>query len=320
MHATRIGLGLFGAAAVAAMVTGCASTGESAAADRLTQHVGQYPPPPRGVERPKIGVPAFQVQTAPGSVRRGQRPQEMEFVAADQMSTLLHMTRRFDVIERAQLDQLLHEQDLEGIVRADQLARAGQVEGVDYLLIGRVTNFRVRQDQTERGVDVGGLTRAIPGLDRRPGWGRGRERTGFEQRESRIITECGVDIRIVDPTTGRVVAQNFGEFTRTDSASALGVSVLGVGGRAGANVEIDQDDAGKILRLAFDEALRRMMPEIDQLLVERKAPEAATAVREAVAAETPAEAPARAGFCAQCGGALAQGARFCGGCGAAVPQ
>ena len=94
---------------------------------------------------------------------------------------------------------------MEGIVRGDEMAKAGQVRGVDYLLVGKVTNFRVKQDNTKSGVDVGGIGGLVGG-------GRfGAGSTGFDQKRL-ITTECGVDIRLVEPSSGKVVVSHFGEF------------------------------------------------------------------------------------------------------------
>jgi len=257
--------GCFKAAIVAlagmGIVAGCANTKESASRDKLTGNVGTYAPPPPSVasNRPKVGVPPFKVQAGQG-VRNAHN---LDTLAADQMGTLLHRSGRFNVIERTQMEQLLDEQNMEGIVRPDQMAKAGQALGVDYLLIGRVTNFRVKQDQTKTGVDVGGIGGMIGG-------GRfGAGSTGFDQKNQRITTECGVDIRLVDPSTAETLVAHFGEFKRTDSAGALGISVFGMGANSGAEVSIEEDDAGKILRLAFDDALRKMLPEIDDKLQAR---------------------------------------------------
>src|SRR5689334_25134417 len=105
------------------LACGCANTKESASRDKLTADVGKYAPPPRelGDNKPRIGVPPFKVSVAPGSFsgNTSQLPQ----VAADQMTTLLGRSGRFDVIERAQVDQLIDEQNMEGIVRGDEMAK-----------------------------------------------------------------------------------------------------------------------------------------------------------------------------------------------------
>ena len=316
---------------------GCSSTGESASRDKLTSNVGKYDPAPsHSGEKPRVGVPPFKVQTNGGIKNTNNLPQ----IAADQMTTLLDQTGRFDVIERAQVEQLLDEQNMEGIVRPDQMAKAGQVLGVDYLLIGKVTNFRVKAEQTKSGMQLGGIGGMVGG-------GRfGAGASGFDQKKMRITTECGVDIRLVDPSTGRVTASNFSEFNRTDSAGALGVTVLGFGASSDAEVQIEQDDAGRILRLAFDDALRKMLPKIDEAISKR----GRTSGRSGGAARTPAKtvapvddsaadagtdaptppakrAPAAAsdavdsaaGSGAPTNGAATEGSKFCPVCGTKVP-
>jgi curli biogenesis system outer membrane secretion channel CsgG/ribosomal protein S27AE len=320
------------------LAIGCASRGESASRDKLTSNVGKYEAAPQtGGEKPRVGVPPFKVQTAGGIRNTNNLPN----LAADQMTTLLDQTSRFNVIERAQVEQLLDEQNLEGIVRPDQMAKAGQVLGVDYLLIGKVTNFRVKQDRTNSGVNLGGIGGMVGGGK----FGAGN--SGFDTSKQIITTECGVDIRLVDPTTGRIAASQSGEFKRTDSAGALGVSVLGVGAKSGAEVTIEEDDAGKILRLAFDDALRKMLPKVDQELANRgksgahasrpaKAPARAAvepadaggndnaADTTAPATKAPANgatggAPAAANkFCPNCGEKVASTAKFCPKCGAKI--
>ena len=58
----------------------------------LTQNVGVYSPPPPGILRPRVGVPPMEVGSDASA--------GMEVMAADQLSTLLVRTDRFDVIER----------------------------------------------------------------------------------------------------------------------------------------------------------------------------------------------------------------------------
>ena len=250
---------------VCALACGCAGTKDTASADKLTENVGRYSPPPsiNDEDKPKVGVPTFVIQSVPGQFSGNKT--ELAQNAADQMTTLLVESGRFNVVERAQIEQLLKEQDMEGIVRPDQAAKAGQVLGTDYLLLGRVTNFRVKQSQTKSGVDVGGIGGMVGG-------GRfGAGSTGFDKKNQQITTEIGVDIRLVDSTTGQITIAKQSEFNRTDSAGALGISVFGVGGSSDAQVTIEEDDAGRLLRLAFDKAVREMLPEVDRKILSRGA-------------------------------------------------
>jgi curli biogenesis system outer membrane secretion channel CsgG len=285
---------LLGYGAVLALAAGCATFEEGARRDTLTSEVGVYPPPPAGLTRARVGVPPMRVTSAWG------QEANLDGLASDQATTLLHQSARFSVVERTQLQKLLDEQNLEGIVRAGELARPGQVRGVDYLLLGKVDNLRVKR---EKG---GGGLSGIPVIG-----------GGFEKGTVKITTECGVDLRLVDPTTGEICAAHFGEFLRTDSADLLGISILGIGYEADADIQISEDDKGKILRLALDDALRKMLPQIDQALLARAPAPAAPGAAPAAGA-----APAEPGpkFCSACGGGLEAGAKFCAKCGAAVQR
>ena len=55
--------------ALASLVYGCASSSETASKDTLTENVGKYDPAPRGVNKPRVGIPAFSVKAAQGGGR-----------------------------------------------------------------------------------------------------------------------------------------------------------------------------------------------------------------------------------------------------------
>lgn len=302
---------------------GCSSSHESASRDTLTANVGHYPPAPSGVSKPRVGVPPFNVQ-AQGSFGGGS---DLNSLAADQMTTLLDQSDRFRVIERAQLQKLLDEQNLEGIVRPGELAKPAQVRGVDYLLIGKVTDLRVKKENkgNEFGLaQLGGIVNA-GGAD-------------VKNKETVITTECGVDIRLVDPTTGETMphTSSFSEYKRTDSAKSMGVAILGANAQSDADIELSEDDKGKILRLALDDALRKAIPQIDRFLMEQpmKSSSAAPANNGAPAGVTPTDSAASGAgappapsnpspaslaakkFCPNCGAPNDPNAKFCAKCGA----
>ena len=254
---------------VAAVLPGCASSEETAARDTLTENVGKYDPPPPGITRARVGIPPFNV-----SERGGSGGGSTNDLAADQMTTLALMSGRFEVIERAQLGQLIREQGLKGVVNPAEIAASGQVSGVDYLIFGKVTNLRVKAEKSGTGFNLGGIP--IPFLR--------SSVFDYENRSSTVTAECGVDIRMVDPVKGRVAAAHFGEFKRADSLSAFGISILGFRSKADADLKISEDNKGKILRLALDEAFRKMLPQVDGELMNF------TRQKAAAAAPTP-EAP-----------------------------
>jgi curli biogenesis system outer membrane secretion channel CsgG len=227
---------LFSAMALAP--TGCTSSSETASRDTMTTHVGRYDMPPAGLKRVRVGVPPFKIERK--VPQNNWNRTELARDAADQLTTLADRTDRFEVIERAQLDQLLKEQGLEGIVDPNELARPGRVRGVDYLFIGKITNMRVKAERSRSGAGI--LIVA------------------WRDARTRITIECGVDLRLVNPTNGSVLISEFAEYKRTDSIRALGVNVLGlVGGGGAVNMRISEDSRGKILRLALDDCVRKMV-------------------------------------------------------------
>lgn len=280
-------------------LSGCASSSSTAAPDQITPHVGVYPPPPPGMVKPRCGVPNFKIIGEGGS-------RKLEEFAGAQLGTLAYQTKRFDMIERDQLDQLLTEQNLEGIVKSDEIAKAGQVRGVDYLLYGKVTNLRVKAEKVSRGFGLGDIPLlGVGGFD-------------YKKKDTKIVAECGVDLKLVQPSSGKIVAGHFGEYTRTDSVGAFGIEILGAGAEAEAELEISEDDKGKILRLALDEAVRKMLPDIDSVLEEYTKEAKAAAPAAAPAAAAPASDTAAKKFCPSCGAKLEAGVKFCGGCGAKI--
>jgi curli biogenesis system outer membrane secretion channel CsgG len=308
-----------GTALVIGGAVGCSSSHESASRDTLTANVGVYPPAPSGVNRPRVGVPPFAVQTGMGFGGGG----DANSLAADQMTTLLDASDRFTVIERTQLQKLIDEQNLEGVVKPGELAKPGQVRGVDYLLLGKVTNLRVKKETKGNGfglAQLGGVVN-LGGAD-------------VKNTETIITTECGVDIRLVDPTTGALMTSNFSEYKKTDSANSMGLAILGANAESNADIQLSEDDKGKILRLALDDAFRKSLPKIDKFLRNQpakglvsdapapsapnpSAPAAPVLPTGATAAPSTDNATLAAKkFCPQCGTANAADAKFCSKCGA----
>lgn len=291
----------------AAVLAGCASSSETASRDTLTENVGKYPAPPKGITKARVGVPPFNV-TAGHGFTQGK---DLNDLAADQMSTLLDLSERFEVIERTQLQKLLNEQNMEGIVTPGELAKPGQVRGVDFLLLGKVTNLRMKTEHKDRGFGFAKVGSLFGGAD-------------YKKKDVTITSECGVDIRLVDPTTGQVWASNFSEFKREDSASAIGVEILGANAQSDADIQISEDDKGKILRLALDDAVRKSLPKIDKSLMNRPAPAPAgngaapSNPGASIAAPVAPAAVATKKFCPQCGKEVQAGVKFCPSCGGKI--
>ena len=240
----------------AALLPACASTSESAGSQSLAANVGLYSPPPAGISVPRVGIPPLEVGSSASA--------GMENIAADQLATLLVRTDRFDVIERSQLQKLMDEQNLEGVVEGGELAGVAQVRGVDYLMLGKVTNLRVKQARTGSRSGFGNVVNIA--LDNVRGGIGGLD---IDQSKIEVKVECGVDLRLVDPSTGSLLDASFSEYTRTDTAKSMGIQVLGIGAESEADLQISDDDRGLVLRLALDDAVRKMLPSLDRKLVRR---------------------------------------------------
>ncbi|HET9364537.1 MAG TPA: CsgG/HfaB family protein [Candidatus Angelobacter sp.] len=123
---------------------------------------------------------------------------------------------RFSVIERKALDKIMAEQNFSNSDRANPTTaqKIGQILGVDAIIMGSITKFG-RDDHSKSlgGVGFG-----------RAGFGIG----GIKKNESKAV--CAISARLVDTTTGEILAAVTGE----GESKRSGTSLVGVGaGRGG---------------------------------------------------------------------------------------
>jgi len=131
----------------------------------------------------------------------------------------------FRVIERRKLDTVLAEQNFSTSERADSssAARIGKVLGVDAIILGSVTQFGTEKKDFSAGGIGGG----------RGGLGGGRMRT----REGKA--SVGVTARIIDVSTGEVLASSTGRGESSRSGFLLGGLVVGRGGFGAGSVNMN---------------------------------------------------------------------------------
>jgi len=281
------------------LLAGCGtSSSETVTRDKMPD-VGNYPPPPAGsTTRLRAGVVEFQDKS-------GARVAD---AAGEQLETLAVSSKRFNLIDRMAMKTLIKEQSLEGIVDPAELAKSGKIRGVDYMFIGSVTNFSLKTEKTSN--QGGAFDRLVPGV----------APLKIDTSKTVITTDIGVDIKLVNTTTGEIVSKQFGEVKKELSASAWGVRVVGIGGDAKNNVQVDRDSQGKLMRYAVDEALRKMLPDIDDKISHPAAQVCPKCKTEFAAGSnfcTKCGTGAEATKC-KCGAALELNAKFCGKCGAKV--
>ncbi len=286
------------------LLSGCGTTTSETYSRDAMPEIGNYPPPPSGLVKARAAVMEFQDKTE----HEGRRQKPVGAQASEQLETLVMRSSRFSLVERGQLKNILKEQKLEGIVDPAELAKPGRIRGVDYVFLGTITNFRVKVIKTKT---MGGIFDSVLGnmapLD-------------IDTSKTVVETQVGVDIKLVNTTTGELVAKDFGEVKREDLASAWGVRILGIGGDAKNELVIDTDSQGKILRWALDESYKKMLPPIDDKF---------SRAQPSYCQTCKVELPPGQKFCTKCGSSVAKpkckcgaeleaGAPFCGGCGAKV--
>ena len=128
---------------------------------------------------------------------------------SDMLVTYLVKDGTYSVIERKALDKILAEQNFSNSNRADAAttARIGKILGVDAIIIGTVTQFGGENKNTKIG-GAGG---------RFGGFGVG----GFGHKSSKATV--GIDARLVDTTTGEILAVATGKGeSKRESTSLLG--------------------------------------------------------------------------------------------------
>ncbi|WP_372367546.1 CsgG/HfaB family protein [Candidatus Uabimicrobium sp. HlEnr_7] len=226
--------------ACSVVLMSCVSTSSEWKSDEI-EGVGSYSPPPANIHRKSLAVREFKDKTG------GNR----EEAAIDQMTTLLLKTRRFRIIERARLEDIVEEQSLEGIVDPSTMAQKRKVIGAELLCLGSITNFEVKTTRTR---NRGGILNRLPisVLD-------------IDFKKQKLDFDIGIDVRIVDSTTGEVIFAESTDVKRTETASAMGLELVGISARGDGSIKISNNNQGKLLRLALDKVVKKMLRDIDYI-------------------------------------------------------
>jgi curli biogenesis system outer membrane secretion channel CsgG len=127
---------------------------------------------------------------------------------ADMLIDKLLADGTYRVIERNAIDKILHEQDFSNSNRADPstAAKIGHILGVDAVITGDITQFG-RDDQSKNygGAVVGAWTHGAIG--------------GVGKHEAKAVV--GITVRMVDATTGEILASVTGKGESTRSGTNL---------------------------------------------------------------------------------------------------
>ncbi len=163
---------------------------------------------------------------------------------AAQLTTALVESGRFVVVERAVLSEILREQQLgtQRLTPRETAAQVGKLIGAQMLIVGSVTEF----EQAEKG---GGL-----------GIGFGGRSVGLGLGGQAVEGHVGMDVRLVDTTTGQVLISKRVEARVPASDVSLKITARDVnfGGEA-----FNKTPLGQAARQAIEEAVALIIREME---------------------------------------------------------
>ncbi len=121
---------------------------------------------------------------------------------SDEMVTALLNTKRFRLIEREQVDKVLAEQDFGASNRVDArtAAKIGKILGVQFLVIGRITEFTT----STKGVDLQQNSRLNLGL-------------GLKSTKSSVA----IDARLVDTASAEIITSVTGKGSKSSGSLSV---------------------------------------------------------------------------------------------------
>jgi curli biogenesis system outer membrane secretion channel CsgG len=235
----------FSAVAICLLAAGCALVSSEGRPRGAVQDIGHYSAPPPDAARPRVAVPALRVTTGEGFAKS----LDLGTIASDESTKLLTETGRFNLVEGSRLGQLLDDGQLSQVIAPGELLRPVRIPGVRYVLVGRVLNLSVHAEDPAEGFGVAKM-RTWAGMDQNV------------NKRAALTVAASVNLRLVDPASGVAMAEVAREFRQTATAATFGIDLAQ---RNLASLELGRDQAAGLLRLALDDAVRQMLPQVDQL-------------------------------------------------------
>jgi len=175
--------------------------------------------------RPVVAVLEFKNETSAAWWQHGVGRE-----LSDMLSNELLGTGVFKVVERKKLNSVLSEQDLgaSGRVNRTTAAKMGKITGAQYLITGSVSSFEESGSKGGRfsfkGISLGGKKKTA---------------------------SLGIDIRVINSTTGEIEYARTVEATAKSGGLSIGISRGGFGGVLGGE---KKTPTGKAIRAVLIEA------------------------------------------------------------------
>ena len=157
----------------------------------------------------------------------------------------------YRVIERKRLDAILAEQNFSNSDRADpsaaSVAKIGKALGVRYLLVGSITKFGT--EKSDKGIGGGGFGRL----------GGAIGKVGTQKGKANVA----VTVRMVDTSTGEIMASAKGDGISTRSGLLIGGGGAGTGGFGGGEVSMGSSEyRDTILGEATEAAVKQVVTKL----------------------------------------------------------
>ena len=157
---------------------------------------------------------------------------------ADMITTGLVKSGKFNVIERAKLEKIMAEQKLgaSGMVTTQTAAKIGQLLGVQYMVMGAVTEFGIKESKLGVG-NLGGLFGVSGGVDTRTN-----------------TAKVAMDVRLIDTSTGELIRAEKGE--GEESSTGVAIDLGGVPSVDFGKDGFDDTVIGKAVRKSIESIVR----------------------------------------------------------------
>jgi curli biogenesis system outer membrane secretion channel CsgG len=169
---------------------------------------------------------------------------------ADMTVTDLVKDGTFSVIERKKLDAILQEQNFSNSDRANptSAAKIGKVLGVNAIVVGSITQFGLE----DKKLGIGGIAGHLGGF--------GGGNIGTKSGKATVV----IDARLVDVTTGEILAVAAGKGTSKRSGLLLGGGGGGGGGYGAGGIDMSSSNfqetvLGEATRSAVDDLVAQLV-------------------------------------------------------------
>ena len=283
-------------------VGGCAGAKSATKNEQFFESPGHYAARPLTAVKPRTGIAMPVLEVASGF---SQEPKTAQ-AAASQLLWLAERSDRFNLISQTRLTEILGSDNSASLFSPNgELLHPAVLRGMDYLLTCKLTSLSIHGDKKPDTVSVANVESILR----------------ISHPKPRITTTCIVDLRLVDPAKATTVAQVRDSFDRICSPEAMGLSFPNPDAAWG-ELHLDDDQQQAILRIVLDDALRKLLPEVDAKLTQPTTP--AIVIRPATTG--PATSPAIARprpvamkiHCKECGIEVSGDDEFCPNCGAKI--